>query len=476
MIFNSWQYFLFLPIVLVLYYFLNTKKQNILLVFTSYYFYAQWDYRFCLLLFLSTTVSYICGSQLYRVNTRKKQQFYIWLCVLYNIGVLAIFKYLGFGIENFINLLNFFNIHTDRLILGIILPVGISFYSFHAISYVVDIYRKQYIPKQGFIDVALFISFFPLLVAGPIERASHLLPQIAQRRIISEDNIKTGIFLIVWGLWKKVVIADNLAKIVNVNFESISSLGFIGAYLTLIAFAFQIYCDFSGYSDIARGTSRLLGFELLNNFNLPYFSQNPSEFWKRWHISLSSWLRDYLYISLGGNRGGNVKTNINLLITMFLGGLWHGAAWNYVIWGIYQGLLLVLHKAFSKVIPFKIPKIVSICLMFQFTLLGWMFFRCNAVEYINGIASDVSILQIGEYIKAFGRFGLPDAKFFSQLATIFWCIIPLFIYQSLQYKKNDLEFVFKLSPAILPAVYAIIFFTIVRFSVQAGSTFIYFQF
>lgn len=474
MFFNSWQYFIFLPIILIAYHLFDKSKQNILLVIASYFFYAAWDYRFCGLLALSTFVAYICGNRIYRSTNRKTRLTFIWISVGYNIFVLGLFKYLGFGIENFERLVNFFGFAVDPIHLNIILPIGISFYSFHAISYVVDIYRKSYIPDQGFIDVALFISFFPLLVAGPIERANHLLPQIGTKRIITPFGLKSGIFLILWGLFKKVVIADNLSIIVNQNFNNVSALDFTSGYLTLIAFAIQIFCDFSGYTDIARGTSRLLGFELLNNFDLPYFAVNPSDFWKRWHISLSSWLKDYLYIGLGGNRKGNIKTYRNLMITMILGGLWHGAAWNYVIWGAYQGLILVLHRICANRISIKFSKIFSIFVMFQFTLLGWLFFRCTATKVVNGITIDTSLNQIGLFFKALGRFNGTINS--SQVLMIGWCVIPLLIYQYFQYCTKNEVFVIKLPLFVRGFLYALIMFTLVRFGVQTGDAFIYFQF
>lgn len=476
MLFNSWPFFLFLPVLLVVYFFLNTRKQNVLLVLASYFFYAVWDYRFCLLLFGAAFVSFLCGRKIYNTDNISVKKRYIWICVCYNLGVLAVFKYLGFGIDNFILLLKLFNIHTDPVTLNIILPVGISFYSFHAISYVVDIYKKDYVPNQDLIDVLLFISFFPLLVAGPIERAKHLLPQIATTREITYEKFKSGLFLIIWGLWKKVVIADNLSKIVNSNFETIGQLHSIEAYVTLVAFSFQIYCDFSGYTDIARGISRLLGFELLNNFNLPYFSVNPSDFWKRWHISLSSWLRDYLYISLGGNRKGDLKTNRNLIITMLLGGIWHGAAWNFVVWGLYHGLLLVGHKISSGFVKIKIPKFIAIIIMYNFTLIGWLFFRCNAKQIVGGFTKDLSFIQIQQYFKALFTFSFPIAEYWSQFSIILWCIIPLIIYEIFQYKKNDQYFILKTPSLIQTFILATIAFTLVRFGVQGGESFIYFQF
>lgn len=474
MFFNSWQYLIFLPVVLIVYHLCGKSKQNIFLVIASYIFYAAWDYRFCAMLALSTFVAFYCGRKIWESTNKKICLNYTWVCVAYNLLVLGIFKYLGFGIENFERLMAVLGIAADPIFVKIILPIGISFYSFHAMSYAIDIYRKEYVPDQGIIDVALFISFFPLLVAGPIERASHLLPQIGSKRTVTSECIKSGLYLIFWGLLKKVVIADNLAKIVNQNFNDVTSLDFVSGYVTLVAFAFQIFCDFSGYTDIARGTSRLLGFELLKNFDNPYFALNPADFWHRWHISLSSWLKDYLYISLGGNRKGNLKTYRNLALTMILGGLWHGAAWNYIVWGIYHGLLLIIHRFFSRNFSFKLPQWFCGVLMFQFTLLGWLFFRCTETKIVNGVRTDWSINQIGQFLKALGHFN--NTIDINQIIIVIWCTIPLMIYQYVQYRNKNEVYITKLPVLMQSLFYALAMFTFVVFGVQAGDVFIYFQF
>ncbi len=319
MLFNSWKFVLFFGVILAIYWLLDRKKQNVILVAGSYLFYSVWDWRFTALLLGTTWVGFVCGSRIHSAIAPGGRKFFVFLSVAYNLGTLAVFKYFGFFAVNLQVLLGRLGFETNPLYLEIILPVGISFFNFHVLSYTIDIYRRELEPSPSFMDFALFVSFFPLLVAGPIERAKHLLPQIQAARTPSWDAAGQGVWLFFWGIFKKVVVAENLAPLVDKGFGASATLDFTELYLVLIAFAFQIYCDFSGYTDMARGCARMMGFDLLKNFNLPYFATDPSDFWKRWHISLSSWLRDYLYISLGGNRKGRFFTYRNLFVTMVIG-------------------------------------------------------------------------------------------------------------------------------------------------------------
>jgi alginate O-acetyltransferase complex protein AlgI len=476
MLFNSWKFFVFFGCVLAIYWFLDRKKQNILLIICSYLFYAAWDYRFTILLLGTTVIGYLCGHGIHYSRTQTARRAYLVFCVVYNLGTLVVFKYSGFFIDNFIRLLSEFHVHVDPVILGIVLPVGISFYNFHVLSYTIDLYRREIEPTPSILDFSLFVAFFPLLVAGPIERAKHLLPQIEAQRTPSSAIFREGAWLVFWGLWKKVFVAENLAPLVNAVFDKSATVSLPELYFAALAFAFQIYCDFSGYTDMARGCARLLGFDLLRNFDLPYFAANPSDFWKRWHISLSSWLRDYLYISLGGNRGGTIFTYRNLFLTMLIGGLWHGAAWNYVLWGLYQGLLLIAFHYYASVSAYRMPKWIAIPLMLQFTLLGWVLFRANRSVTMAGHTLDDSWRQIVELFGAFGRHFVFDANTLSLAGSIAFYVAPLVVFQCFQYACKRMD-VLTISPrGVNLAFKALLLFLIIRYGVQSSGAFIYFQF
>lgn len=315
-----------------------------------------------------------------------KRKILVGISVTSNLAILGFFKYFNFFIESAEGLIISLGGDASLYHLNIILPVGISFYTFQTISYSIDVYRKEVEPTEHFLDFALFVAFFPQLVAGPIERAKNLLPKIISPRQFDYEQFRRGLFLIAWGLFKKIAIADAVATSVNSVYETSGTVSSLDVLLATILFAIQIYCDFSAYSDIARGTSKLMGIELMRNFNLPYFSTNPSEFWRRWHISLSSWLRDYLYIPLGGSKGTPGNTYRNLVITMLLGGLWHGAAWNFILWGAYQGGILSIHRLFQgehRSAPTSPPVLVlKILLFFGITCYGWLLFRANSMSQV----------------------------------------------------------------------------------------------
>ncbi|HQV74446.1 MAG TPA: MBOAT family O-acyltransferase, partial [Flavobacteriales bacterium] len=344
MLFNTLEFALFFPIVFVLYWFVTKRSlrlQNVMLLAMSYYFYAQWDWRFLFLLIFSTFLDYFSGLQIHRTPTHAMKRVWLIISVGINLGFLGVFKYYNFFADSFANLVGSFGFEAHPVFLSVILPVGISFYTFHGLSYVFDIYYDRIKPTTDPVDYALFVGFFPLLVAGPIERATHLLPQIQSPRQFEMAKVVDGCKQVLWGLFKKVVIADNAAEIVNLIFDGHQDYGGSTLLYGAVLFAFQIYGDFSGYSDIALGTARILGIELLQNFNFPYFSRDIAEFWRRWHISLSSWFRDYVYIPLGGSRGGTWMKVRNTFVIFLVSGFWHGANWTFIVWGALHALFFL---------------------------------------------------------------------------------------------------------------------------------------
>jgi D-alanyl-lipoteichoic acid acyltransferase DltB (MBOAT superfamily) len=405
MLFNSIDFAIFLPIVFILYWFgtnKNLKLQNFLIVAASYLFYGWWDWRFLSLILFSTIVDYSVGLGLLKQENISKRKILLWTSILVNLGFLGFFKYYNFFLDNFTTAFSFFGTEINASSLNIILPVGISFYTFQTLSYSIDVYKRKLEPTKDFIAFSAFVSFFPQLVAGPIERATHLLPQFYKKRTFDYSKAVDGMRQILWGLFKKIVIADNCAEYANLIFNN--SADYSGSTLVLGAlfFTFQIYGDFSGYSDIAIGTSRLFGFDLMQNFNFPYFSRDMAEFWRRWHISLSTWFRDYLYFPLGGSRGGTWMKVRNTFIIFIVSGFWHGANWTFIVWGalnaIYFLPLLLTNNnrnnletaAQGRLFP-SIKELSLILLNFGLTVLAWIFFRAenigHAISYISGILS-----------------------------------------------------------------------------------------
>ena len=341
MLFNTLSFAIFLPIVFLLYWFAtkgNLKFQNILLLAASYFFYACWDYRFLSLLIFSTLLDYTTGIKMYNSKNKNMKIIWFWLSIIVNLGFLGVFKYYNFFAGSFARGLSVLGINANFVTLTVILPVGISFYTFHGLSYVIDIYKDKIKPEKNFIDYSVFVSFFPLLVAGPIERATHLLPQVKSKRVFNYTYAVDGLRQILWGLFKKIVIADTCAEYANIIFNDSSVYSGLILVIGALLFAFQIYGDFSGYSDIAIGTARLFGIDLLRNFAFPYFSRDIAEFWRRWHISLSSWFRDYLYFPLGGSKGGRWMRVRNTFIIFIVSGFWHGANWTFIAWGFLNAL------------------------------------------------------------------------------------------------------------------------------------------
>lgn len=395
MLFNSTEFVVFFSIVFTLYWMLNKnlKLQNILLLISSYIFYGWWDWRFLFLLFLNSLVNYILGNMIYKANDQKNKKYILITALIFNLGLLGFFKYYNFFAESFSALLSGLGFKVNDVTLNIILPVGISFYTFQALSYIIDIYRDKVKPVTNPISFFTFKALFPQLVAGPIERASNLLLQIDVARKFNRQWFNAGIFQIAVGFFRKIVIADSLAAYVDTVYGNPDFYDSNTLILATVFYAFQIYYDFSGYSDIAIGTAKMLGFRFEQNFNLPYFSKSLTEFWRKWHMSLSFWLRDYLYISLGGNRKGIAITYRNLMITMLLGGLWHGSSWNFVIWGGIHGLVLSVEKfVMSKHLKIFENRIVSAfgyITTFTIVCFAWIFFRSQTFDSTKIILSKI---------------------------------------------------------------------------------------
>ena len=388
MVFNSLQFAWFFVLVYGLYRLLPAvssvegahRGQNWLLLIASYYFYAAWDYRFLALLSASTIVDYSCGRLMGTMHDERRRRLVMWLSIAFNLTLLGFFKYFNFFVDNLQALFAAIGWHVDYVTLRVLLPIGISFYTFVTMSYVIDVYRRDIEPTRNFVDFAVFVAYFPHLVAGPILRATALLPQIAHPRQISAAQMREGAWLIAWGFFQKIFVADNLAPLASHVFAPDAHATGINVLLGSYAFAFQIYGDFAGYSNIARGTSKLMGIELMENFRFPYLVRTPQEFWRHWHISLSTWLRDYLYIPLGGSRHGAWRTRANLLITMLLGGLWHGAAWTFVLWGLYNGALLVAERL-TGVARLADDRLQAVrrAVTFVLVVLGWVLFRAAGI-------------------------------------------------------------------------------------------------
>lgn len=487
MLFNSLDFAIFLPLVFLLYWFVfskSRKSQNCFILFSSYLFYGWWDWRFLLLIFFSSIVDFLVGYKIHSINHKVKRKILLLISISLNIGLLCYFKYFNFFIESFNDAFLVFGQDFQITRIDIILPVGISFYTFQTLSYTIDIYREKLKPTTKIIEFLGFVSFFPQLVAGPIERAKDLLPQFGKKRFFNLSNGIDGMRQILYGLFKKIVIADSCAIYVNDIFANHEIYSGIILFLGGVLFAFQIYCDFSGYSDIAIGVSNLLGIQLSQNFAFPYFSRNIAEFWRRWHISLSTWFRDYLYIPLGGSRGSLLKNIRNVFIIFVISGLWHGANYTFIAWGVLHSLffipLLVLNKnrnhieilAKDKIFP-DFKELISVLITFNFVVLGWILFRSEDILvaktfYIN-IFSD--IFSVNSYHEAL-------IFIYYQIGYPFIIIIICFI--ALEYLGRRFQYGFGIiqsisNPVIRKLIYTLIMAIILSFSHQE-SPFIYFQF
>ncbi len=514
MLFNSAEFGIFLLIVYVAYVatMRRLRLQNAMLLAASYLFYGWWDWRFLSLLLLSTVVDYWVArvldarhgtevgtaaaadvpatdvpaahapaagaSPAYRLSPRARRAVML-ISLAANLGLLGFFKYYDFFAASLTAGLEQLGVTVSPLTLDVILPVGISFYTFQTLSYTIDVYRGDLRAHRSLVEFALFVAFFPQLVAGPIVRAADLLPQIAVPRRLDLRQTYDGGLLIFWGLFKKLALADNLAVLVDNVFSPEATHNGGGVLLGVYAFALQIYCDFSGYTDIARGCSKLLGFELMLNFNLPYLASNPVDFWRRWHISLSQWLRDYLYIPLGGSRRGPRRACVNLMITMILGGLWHGAAWTFVLWGVYQGALLVAYKA---ALPWWSPiaarcearfgrlwRAACVLVFFQFVCFGWLIFRAESLEQIGFMLT--RICQPWPWWWLHGAVSAPRGSLVVLVsAGILFCI------QSLQRGEGEDGAIRAMPVVVRATLYAFLLLGMATFGMMIERPFVYFQF
>lgn len=524
MIFSNLEFFIFFGAFFALYFatIRHAGAQNTLILLSSYVFYGWWDPRFLALIAASTAMDYIAGLAISGVRAQGRhlarsiglmlataaaivavgapdavmiialsvafcvllaaligiadrfeddvrRKIYLTASIVTNLGMLGVFKYFNFFAESFADLAGQFGWSPGFVTLNVVLPVGISFYTFQTMSYTLDIYAKRLEPTDRMIPFAAFVSFFPQLVAGPIERARNLLPQFFERRHITLENLRSGAILFLWGFYKKAVVADNLAPISDRIFANPDAFTSAEILTGVLAFTFQIYCDFSGYSDMARGVARMLGFNLMLNFNMPYFSRTPSEFWRRWHISLSSWLRDYLYIGLGGNRGGVAKTNRNLMLTMLLGGLWHGAAWTFVAWGFFHGLILVIYRIAdidARLEAISIKKLhglvvhtVAALILFYLTMLSWVFFRAEGFDdafYILG-----HMYGIG---------------FTESMRTLLFYVVPLVALDAAARFTDRINVWDKAPKAVVYNVVLFLMCASVFLAAERGQDFIYFDF
>ena len=477
MLFNSANFAIFLPIVFIIYWFVvnkNLRLQNLVILIASYVFYGWWDWRFLSLIFISSIIDYTIGLSLNKSKSKNRRKLILCISLIANIGLLGFFKYFNFFIDSFIDLSTAFGFSINSRSLNIILPIGISFYTFQTLSYTIDIYRYKLEPTKDIIAFFAFVSFFPQLVAGPIERAANLLPQFEKRRIFDHDKAVDGLRQILWGLFKKIVIADNCARNVDFIFANYNTLSGSVLLLGTIYFAFQIYGDFSGYSDVAIGTAKLFSFDLMQNFAYPYFSRDIAEFWRRWHISLSTWFRDYVYIPLGGSYCNKVKRIRNILITFTVSGFWHGANWTFIFWGFLNGLyyipLMLLNKqknhtgivAHNSITP-SIKETCQILATFFITLIAWVFFRAENIQHaINYLTHMFSV----------SLFVLPT----SQRKNIILIIILLVAEWVQRDKKHPMQFdIIKLPSSIRCGLYYLLIFLIFYFG-NASQEFIYFQF
>jgi D-alanyl-lipoteichoic acid acyltransferase DltB (MBOAT superfamily) len=478
MLFNSIDFALFFPVVFLLYWLAvrpRLRLQNLFLLAASYVFYGWWDWRFLSLILISSLVDFTAGGRIHGAGDRRTQKAWLILSVGVNLGLLGFFKYFNFFAESFQGMLAAAGWRADPVFLEVILPVGISFYTFQTMTYTIDIYRGRLKPTDDPVAFFAFVAFFPQLVAGPIERAGSLLPQFENPRRWDWAAFGDGLRQTLWGLFKKAVIADNLALQVDRVFSGYQALDGASLALGVVFFAIQIYCDFSGYSDMALGTARMLGFELRLNFAYPYFSRNVAEFWRRWHISLSSWFRDYLYIPLGGNRRGKRRTIINVLITFTLCGLWHGAAWTFVVWGLLFGLYyipLVLsgrqkpstpRAGFGRALPSpaEVPQITG---TFALTCLAWVFFRAESLGQALGyIGRALSAPYLG---LDYGAFGLG-------LGLIAFLMVVEWIQRD---KAYALALPIRMPLALRWAGYWLMIVVILELGARENAPFIYFQF
>lgn len=468
MLFNSTIFLIFLAVVLLLYRGLRDyRQQNAMLLVASYVFYGTWNWRFLSLVIASTLIDFILAQKIDASSVPSRRRLYLLISLTFSLGFLGFFKYYNFGIESFAHLLNYFGIKAHLPTLRVILPVGISFYTFQTMGYIIDVYRGQTKAVKNLLTFALFVAFFPQLVAGPIERAGHLVPQLQRPRAVTVEDYRVGIMWILLGYLKKVIFADTLAPLVDYVFANPTRVSGATSFVGLWGFAIQIYGDFAGYSLIARGVARLLGIELVTNFVRPYLARNPREFWSRWHVSLSFWMRDYLYVGLGGNRKGRARTQVNLMITMLLAGLWHGARWNFVLWGVYWGMLVMASHMLGlgrKGTPAnRMVIIAQVGITFLLTLGGWLFFRTTSIEHLKAVGGNI----LGNL-----HWGAETVFYLKPTLTVFALLMAYHVWQE---RAGDDLMLLRLNAWIRLGIYVFILVTIFTYRSQQ-LPFIYFQF
>ena len=478
MLFNSLEFLVFLPLVFLAYWFLlnkNLKLQNLFIVIVSYIFYGWWSPSFLVLIFVTTLCSFLSGLVVQSSNNQQVKKWVTIGNVLLNLGILGVYKYANFFIENFQYLLNSIGVHSNVSSLNLILPVGISFYTFQALSYTIDVYRKDITATTDVVSFFAYISFFPQLVAGPIERASNIIPQFQKKRMFVYTDAVQGIRQMLWGFFKKVVIADNCAPLVNQIFENYYNQSSSTLLLGAFYFTMQIYGDFSGYSDIALGTAKLFGIKLMKNFSFPYFSRNISDFWRRWHISLMTWFRDYIYFPLGGSRVSKGKVIRNTFIVFGISGLWHGANWTFIVWGLYHAFLflpklLKVKKSSDKSELWEVKDVFSMLLTFFLVLIGWIIFRADNLSMATGYL--YRMLSLTAFDSLY-YFSLTDVKILS--------FILLMLIAEWYFKNEDFALSIPKGKAIdkyikyrWPIYY--FFMVLIYFFAGSQSQFIYFQF
>lgn len=470
MLFNSYIFWAFFATVILIYWRLGHRGQNFLLLVASYVFYGYWDWRFLSLIAFSTIVDFIVAQNLEKETRQPIRQRWLLLSLCSNLGLLGFFKYFGFFSKEFAVLLESLGFQASMPTLNIILPVGISFYTFQTLAYTIDVYRGKTKPTYNLLDFAVYVSFFPQLVAGPIERSKDLLPQIVNPRSFTKGNFSEGLYHILIGMFKKVVIADNMAPIVNQVFSTpVSDLNGTEILIGVYAFAFQIYGDFSGYSSIAQGIAKWLGINLSWNFRMPYFSTTPSEFWRRWHITLSSWLRDYLYITLGGNRHGHFNTFRNLVLTMFLGGLWHGANWTFAVWGLAHGFILVVYHALESVtkkilIPGIVGKVIGAIIFFHLVCITWLLFRAESLTQ-----------AVSMFAQLFHNFSMTEFSLYS-LGMLGFFALPIIVLELVIERSGNMLYVLRTHWLVQAVIYSYFIFMLIIFPPLTPQVFIYFQF
>lgn len=476
MLFNSYTFLGFYAVVFFAYLAMQGRLriQNALLLVASYFFYAAWDSRFLALILLSTVVDYLAGRGIEAASDAPRRRRWLWLSLIVNLGVLATFKYFGFAAESFCQLSSYLGVPLSNSVAKIVLPVGISFYTFQTLSYTIDVYRRRISACQDKLAFAVYVAFFPQLVAGPIERATHFLPEVLRPRRIRRIDLAIGTQFVLMGYFYKVVLADSIAPMVDQIYESPTRYGGSMAWLANLGFAVQIYGDFAGYSLIARGISRWMGFRLISNFRQPYLAVSPRDFWTRWHRSLSTWLRRYLYFELGGSRHGFAKTCRNLMVTMLLGGLWHGAAWNFVLWGAFHGSLLVAQHWWISVRPagalrirstilLRLQRLLQVAFTFWLMLIGWALFRCTSIAQVEVIFKQMFAAKFSD--ERFFAFALP-------IATAFLIMQSIDVWR----ERSDSELVFVRAPAILRwSLYCLFLLSVLAVGFRP-TTFLYFQF